>query len=253
MSIMPRQPKHARSAAGLPLGPLPLYAQTRDAFVKRLVDGVWGPGQALPSEIELAAELRVSQGTVRKALDSMAAEKLVVRHQGRGTFVAVHDEDRILFQFFKLAPDEAGEVVFPESRVIGVASGRASEAERERLELTAASRVIRISRLRELAGKVVIAERIALPARLFPRLEHGEIPNNLYGLYATRYGIAVARAQERLKAVGLDAEAAALLSAKAGAPALRIDRLALSLAGDKVEWRVSLCVTHAFHYLSELD
>jgi GntR family transcriptional regulator len=250
--MMTRRPKDAHSAEGLPLGPRPLYAQTRDAFVKRLVDGVWAPGQALPSETELAAELRVSQGTVRKALDSMVTEKLVVRHQGRGTFVAVHDEARILFQFFKLAPDGAGEVAFPESRVIEVASDRATADERERLELTAASRVIRISRLRALAGKPVIAERITLPARLFPRLEQGEIPNNLYGLYATRYGIAIARAQERLKAVGLDAEAAALLGAKLGAPALRIDRLALSLAGDKVEWRMSLCVTDEFHYLSEL-
>ena len=253
MSIMSRRPPNTRSAEDPPLGPRPLYAQTRDAFVKRLVDGVWSPGEALPSETELAAELRVSQGTVRKALDSMAAEKLVVRHQGRGTFVAVHDEARILFQFFKLAPDKAGEVALPESRVVEVASDRASEAERERLALGPSSRVIHISRLRELAGKPVIAERITLPARRFPRLEHGHIPNNLYGLYATRYGIAIARAQERLKAVGLDADAAALLGAKPGAPALRIDRLALSLAGEKVEWRVSLCVTDDFHYLSELD
>jgi GntR family transcriptional regulator len=159
-----------------------------------------------PSETELAAELHVSQGTVRKALDSMAADKLVVRHQGRGTFVAVHDEARILFQFFKLAPDDASEVAFPESRVVEVASGQANEAERERLGLRAGARVIGIRRVRALAGKPAIAERITLPARLFPRLEQGEIPNNLYGLYATRYGVAIARAQERLKAVALDAK-----------------------------------------------
>ena len=253
MSIMATRVKSLPAAPGLPLGPRPLYAQTRDAFVKRLVEGIWAPGEALPSETELAAELHVSQGTVRKALDSMAAEKLVVRRQGLGTFVAVHDEARILFQFFKLAPDGIGEVAFPESRVVEVISGRATQAERERLEFAATSRVIRIRRLRELAGKPVIVERITLPARLFPRLELGEVPNNLYGLYATRYGIAIARAQERLKAVELDAEAAALLGVKRGSPALRIDRLALSLAGEKVEWRVSLCVTDEFHYLSELD
>ena len=253
MSIMTRRPKVIRPAQDLPFGPRPLYVQTRDDFVKRLVNGVWAPGDALPSETELAAELHVSQGTVRKALDSMATEKLLVRHQGRGTFVAVHDEARILFQFFKLAPDGAGEVAFPESRVVEVTSGRATKAERERLELAASARVVRIRRLRELAGKPVIAERITLPARLFPHLEQGEIPNNLYGLYATRYGIAIARAQERLKAVGLDAEAAALLGVEPGLPVLRIDRLALSLGGDKVEWRVSLCVTDEFHYLSELD
>jgi GntR family transcriptional regulator len=245
--------KDAASTIAMAPSARPLYAQTRDALVKRLVDGVWAPGDALPSETELAAELRVSQGTVRKALDSMAADKLVVRRQGRGTFVAVHDEARILFQFFKLAPDDASEMVFPESRVVEVASGRASERERERLGLRAGVRVIRIRRVRSLAGRTAIAERIVLPARLFPRLEQGEIPNNLYGLFATRYGVAIARAQERLKAVALDAKEAALLGVAAGSPALRIDRLALSLAGDEVEWRVSLCVTSDFHYLSELD
>jgi len=252
MSIMMRRSKVFPAAQDLPLGPRPLYAQTRDAFVKRLVEGIWAPGDALPSETELAAELHVSQGTVRKALDSMAADKLLVRHQGRGTFVAVHDEARILFQFFKLAPDNAREVAFPESRVIEVATGRATDAERQRLDLSAASRVIRIRRLRELAGRPVIAEKIALPARLFPRLEQEDIPNNLYGLYAMRYGVTIARAQERLKAVALDAEAAEFLAVHSGYPALRIDRLALSLAGAKVEWRVSLCVTDEFHYLSEL-
>jgi GntR family transcriptional regulator len=253
MSIMARRLQDFSPNEATALGPRPLYAQTRDAFVKRLVDGVWAPGEALPSETELAAELHVSQGTVRKALDSMAAEKLVVRHQGRGTFVAVHDEARILFQFFKLAPDGAGEAAFPESRVVEVAAGPSSKAERERLDLRAGARVIRIRRVRALAGKPAIAERIVLPARLFPRLAEGPIPNNLYGLYATRYGIAIARAQERLKAVALDADEAALLGAKPGSPALRIDRLALSLGKDRVEWRVSLCVTDEFHYLCELD
>src|SRR5215208_4371574 len=101
------------------LGFRPLYRQVRDVLVKRIADGVWQAGQVLPSEPEIAADLGVSQGTVRKALDEMTAENLVIRRQGRGTYVARHDDARILFQFFKLVPD-SGERSFPDSRVLDV-------------------------------------------------------------------------------------------------------------------------------------
>src|SRR5215212_10884032 len=106
------------------LGFRPLYRQVRDVLVKRIADGVWQAGQALPSEPDIAADLGVSSGTVRKALDEMTAENLVVRRQGRGTFVARHDEARILFQFFKLARDD-GERRFPESKIVEVQTGPA--------------------------------------------------------------------------------------------------------------------------------
>ncbi|MBA4333713.1 MAG: hypothetical protein C0420_01800 [Methylobacterium sp.] len=102
------------------LGFRPLYRQVKANFVRRLVEGVWAPGTALPSEGQLASEIGVSQGTVRKALDELAAENLLVRRQGRGTFVAEHDEQRILFQFFKLVPDD-GVARFPDSTVLSCA------------------------------------------------------------------------------------------------------------------------------------
>ncbi len=98
------RPEQAAGAEAL--GFRPLYRQVKAIFVRRLVEGVWSPGTALPSEGQLASEIGVSQGTVRKALDELAAENLLVRRQGRGTFVAEHDERRILFQFFKLVPDD---------------------------------------------------------------------------------------------------------------------------------------------------
>jgi len=233
------------------LGFRPLYQQVRDMFVQRMVEGRWTPGQALPSEIDLAAEVGVSQGTVRKALDAMAAERLVVRRQGRGTFVAEHDEARILFQFFKLVPD-AGEPAFPESRVDSATQEPASMADAQSLQLKAGTPVLRIHRVRSLGGKPVVAETVVLPAGLFPGFVDGPIPNNLYGSFATRYGITVARAQERLKAVALDETDAAALGVPAGTAALLIDRLALGLDGLPVEWRLSRCLTADFHYHSDL-
>lgn len=233
------------------LGMKPLYRQVRDTLIRRMVDGVWAPGEPLPSEMQLAAELGVSQGTVRKALDEMAAENLVVRRQGRGTFVARHDEDRILFQFFKLVPDD-GVPRFPDSRVLSIGKAKANASEAAALGLARGSRVVRIRRVRLIAGTPLLVESLSLPDALFPGLTDMEIPNNLYGLYSSRYGITVARAREKLRAVAAPPEDAAELGVPPGTPALLIDRLGFSLDQVPVEWRVSLCLTHHVHYLSDL-
>lgn len=229
----------------------PLYRQVRERLLGRLAQGKWPAGSMLPSESALAAELGVSQGTVRKALDALTAENLLVRRQGRGTFVARHDERRILFQFFRLVPDR-GARHFPESRVLGVTCALANARERARLALPAAARVIRIRRLRTLGSLPAIAESISLPEALFPGLAERKLPNNLYGLYAEEYGISIARASERLKAVVLSAADAALLEVAPGTPALAIDRLAIAIDGRHVEWRLSRCLTGNLHYASEL-
>jgi GntR family transcriptional regulator len=220
-------------------------------FVRRLVEGVWSPGMALPSEGQLAGEIGVSQGTVRKALDELAGENLLVRRQGRGTFVAEHDERRILFQFFKLVPDD-GVPRFPDSRIIAIDGGAADERERQALDLTDGERVLRIERIRCLGDSPLVLETVVLPARMFPGLQDGPVPNNLYSLFATRYGITVAHARERLKAVALGADDARHLGVEPGTPALAIDRIALSLDGSPVELRTSLCLTQEAHYLSDL-
>ena len=188
---------------------------------------------------------------MRKALDAMAAENLVVRRQGRGTFVARHDEERIMFQFFKLVGDD-GRRTFPQSRVLGLSVAKANAAERATLKLAKDTRVIRIRRLRSIDGAPVIVENIALPEPMFPGLAAMELPNNLYGLYAMRFGVTVASTREQLKAVSVCETDAKPLSIQAGAPALKIDRLALSLERQPVEWRVSVCLTDKVHYLSEL-
>ncbi|HEX2137032.1 MAG TPA: GntR family transcriptional regulator [Microvirga sp.] len=232
------------------LGFRPLYRQVRDVLVKRIADGVWQAGQALPSEPEIAADLGVSQGTVRKALDEMTAQNLVVRRQGRGTYVARHDDARILFQFFKLVPD-SGERTFPDSRCLAVrklTDARAAEV----LGLKPRDPVVRIERVRLLRGEACVAERIHLPAALFGGLESRDLPNNLYELYASEFGVTIGRASEKLKAVAAEEWPAAALGVPVGTPLLEIDRLAYDLDGRRVEWRVSLCRTETTHYWSDL-
>ncbi len=215
--------------------------------------GEWRPAEILPSEVQLAAEYGVSQGTVRKALDDMEAENLIVRRQGRGTFVASHGPHRALFHFFHLVRKD-GVRELPTSRVISVRRERAGREEAGRLALPSGSRVVRILRVRELQGRPSIVERISAPEALFPGLGRppSDLPNTLYELYERRYGVTIVRAVERLRAVAADAEEARLLGLKPGAPLLEIDRVALGLDNRPVEWRVSRCDTGRHHYLSEI-
>ncbi len=145
----------------------PLYRQVKDAFVKRMADGIWPAGFLLPSETMLAQEVGVSQGTVRKALDELEAENLVVRVQGKGTFVSQHDEKRILFQFFKLVPDE-GVPKFPDSVVLSAGVRKATPEERAGLDLAPGAKVARVRRVRSIDGVPVILETLSLPDELFP-------------------------------------------------------------------------------------
>ena len=221
----------------------PLYQQVKDLLIERLIGGYWKPGDLLPSEIQLAEELGVSQGTVRKALDEMTAGNLLVRRQGRGTYVAEHDQEHALFHFFKMT-DRQGQPLVPESRVLRISKGRAKSADCARLQIAANAEVIRITRVRSVAGRPAIFERIVLPTALFPDLDgKRNLPNTLYTLFARDYGVTIARAEERLSAVGADADAAKHLGLERGAPLLAIDRVALGLNGQPVEWRTSLCDT----------
>ena len=80
----------------------PLYQQIKDLILQSLQTGEWKPGEAIPSEMDLAARYRVSQGTVRKAIDELSADNLLVRRQGKGTFVATHAEQQVQYRFLKL-------------------------------------------------------------------------------------------------------------------------------------------------------
>jgi GntR family transcriptional regulator len=240
-----------RAESRAALGFRPLYRQVKDVLVRRIADGVWAAGGALPSEPDIAADLGVSHGTVRKALDELAAENLVVRRQGKGTFVARHDEARILFQYFKLIPD-TDERRFPDSRTLGVET-RDADAEAARiLGLRKGAKVVALERVRSLAAQICIVERIVLPKALFPGIEKRDLPNNLYELYRAEFGVTIARATERLKAVAATRREAKHLDVPVGTALLAIDRTALAIDGAPVEWRVSLCRTDAFHYLSDL-
>lgn len=230
----------------------PLYVRVQATLRERVRSGAWQPGEMIPSEAEIGRELGVSQGTVRKALDNLTAEGVVVRRQGRGTFVVEHTPDDVLFRFFQLY-DDTGRRIRPGSISTKAKVVEADATQREKLELTKGAHVIVIERLRVRDERPFIAETIVLPRAKFQGLaERADIPNTLYDLFQQRYGILVARADERLTAVTAEARTASMLGVRKGAALLAIDRLAYGLDDRPIEWRVSLVNLDGAHYLARL-
>ncbi len=251
----------------------PLYRQIRALLLRGLQSGEWKPGEAIPSETELATRYRVSQGTVRKAIDELAAEHLLVRRQGRGTFVASHREVRTQFRFLRLRPDEAGPhdaAGAAEGAAVGesgpgmVMTSRVLECRRLRapgevaraLRLRTGEAVVLIRRLLEAESRSVVLDEIWLPGSRFrgltvERLDAWHGP--LYALFETEFGTRMIGASERIKAVAADRARARALQVAERSPLLLVERVSWTYDEQPVELRRGYCVTERHHYFNRLS
>lgn len=240
-------------AAGAGTGQ-PLYKEVKLRITRALMAGEWRPGQAIPSESRLALRFQVSLGTVRKAIDELVAEKIVVRHQGRGTFVATHTPDRTLYYFFHIVGKD-GRKETPSTRLLAFERARAGAEQAAKLGIGRGDRIYRIRNLLHLSGEPILIDDIVIGAQCFPDLDEPKFAQRngtIYGLYQERYGINVIRIAERLSATLADPVAARLLGVTKGAPLLRIERVAYTYDDRPVELRSSLVDTADHAYLSDL-
>ena len=222
--------------------------------MKRIGSGGWKPGQMLPSEVELAAEYNVSQGTVRKALIELEADRMIVRRQGVGTSVARHSSDQALFQFFRMVNLDNNRLT-PTSIVLTQRAQRANHDQATRLLLKPATMLHAIVRVRYLNGVPAIFERIFVPVALMPDLAVPagvKMGDEMYVIYQERYGISIARAAEWLAAVAATVEEARCLGVHAGSPLLEISRVASDVNGRPVELRISRCDTTRTRYSADV-
>ena len=228
----------------------PLYEQLRGPLLEGISQGRWKAGEAIPTEAALAAEFAVSIGTVRKAVDALVAGGVLVRMQGKGTFVASHNARRMMFHFFHIVP-RARDKTYPEVRTLEFRRDRADAPAARALAIPRDERVIRIRNLLTLSGTPVILDEITLPAALFPGLSEKIFTsrdNTIYHLYQSRYGINVLRTDERLRAVSATVAQAGVLGVAPGSPLLEIRRVATSFRDRPVEWRISAVNTAAHDY-----
>ena len=240
----------APEAAGMPL-----YRVVKRSLLGAIESGRCAPGTTLPSETEIAQALGVSIGTLRRAVDELTDEHILVRRQGRGTFVATHSPDRFLFQFFHVERRD-GRREAPTTELLSFERGRADVEAAQALILRPDEPVIRIENRLCLQGEPVIHERITLPATLYKGLTEKRLRDRtgtLYQLYQTEHGVTVVRAIERARAGAADRHAARVLGIAPGLPVMQVHRRALTFGDRPVEYRVSVIDTAHHDYVHQLS
>jgi GntR family transcriptional regulator len=217
--------------------------------------GEWKPGEAIPSEIELAARFQVSQGTVRKAVDELAAENLLFRRQGKGTFVATHLEPRVRFRFLRLAPKE-GAPEPAQSKVLDCRRLRAAADVARALEIKAGDPVVAIRRLLSFSNTPTVIDDIYLPGALFKGLTAdllNDYSGPLYGLFESEFGINMVRAEEKIRAVAAPDDVALALGVASSIPLLCVERISFTYGNRPVELRIGHYVTNEYYYRNSLN
>lgn len=233
----------------------PLYQQIKTLLLQRLDEGEWRPGESIPSEHELAARFQVSQGTVRKAIDELAAENLLIRRQGKGTFVPTHSEPKVRFRFLKLTPDDGHQPVSG-SQIIDCQRQRAPAEIAQHLQLKTSATVVRIRRLLSFDEQPTILDDIWLPSRVFRGVNEETIRANnkpLYAWFEMEFGVSMVRAAEAIRAVAAQTDAVMHLGVPEGSPLLQVDRVSYTYGDRPMEFRRGLYITERFHYRHTLS
>ena len=250
-------PAAPEQQASLAAGPAfsPLYRQIKGLITRELQAGAWKPGEAIPSELELAARFKVSQGTVRKAIDELAADNLLVRRQGKGTFVATHAEQKIQYRFLRLMPDSGGDRGMAR-RLLDCKRTRAPADVARMLDIKSADAVVQLRRLLLVAGQPVVLDEIWLPGSLFKGLSAERLADYkgpMYGMFEAEFGVRMIRADEKIRALAADAGSAPLLDVAVGFPLLSVERLSFTYGNKPVELRRGLYNTEQHFYRNELN
>jgi GntR family transcriptional regulator len=229
----------------------PLYLQVKDMLVQRIVAGAWKPGAAIPNEIELSRELGISVGTVRKALDEMESERLISRRQGRGTFVIDQTSNECAIRFSNIR-DPDGIRIAGEIQSCEVVPASASEAEARMLQLRNGEPVFRLRRVRTHDEHPFMVEESTIPQARFPGLaQESEISPSIVVL-AHRYGVLLARAEEKIGAARAEGAFAEALKVAEGTPLLKLDCVVYAIDGRPIEWRVAHCHLRDNYYMTEI-
>jgi GntR family transcriptional regulator len=246
------------SASGSTPAFSPLYQQIKVLMLQSLQSGEWKPSAAIPSEMELAARFKVSQGTVRKAIDELAAENLLVRRQGKGTFVATHAEQHVQYRFLRLFPD-SGDLNSEgpaQRQIIDCKRMRAPTDIARSLAIRAGDAVLQVRRILSFAEIPTILEELWLPGTPFKGLTAERLRDYdgpMYALFETEFGVRMVRAEEKIRAVLPAPEQCELLQITPQTPLLNVERTAFTYNDTPMEIRRGLYRTDTHHYRNALQ
>ena len=228
---------------------LPLYQQLQRALRHAIESRVLGPDDALPPERDLADDFSVSRITVRKAIDGLVSEGLLVRRQGSGTFVLA----RVEKNFSKLtsfSEDMRARGRNPRSVWLRKSAGTVTPEEALTLRASPGTPVYRFHRIRYADDAPMSLEYATILASCLPSLE--AVDSSLYAALE-RVGNRPVRALQRLRAVLFTAEQAELLQAKEKDPGLLVERLGFLKDGRAAEFTQSFYRGDIYDFVAELS
>ncbi|ETD72248.1 GntR family transcriptional regulator [Pelistega indica] len=254
MALKPKSKTNSKQKVSASFSPL--YKQIKELLLQSLETGEFKPGTMIPSEHDLADRFQVSQGTVRKAIDELAAENVLLRRQGKGTFVATHHEPSVRYRFLRLSADGQVEVKRTHSTILSCERLSPTEEQQKIFELSSSDEVVCIKRVMNFSNRPTVYEEIYLPAVLFKGLTfdlltHEKMP--LYGLFESHFGVQLLRCDEKLRAVSAPDSIAKLLHVAVGSPLLSIERIAYTFGEKAVEIRTGFYVTEHYYYRNSLN
>jgi GntR family transcriptional regulator len=237
----------------MPVGPGGTrYKEVKEAMLAALAAQEWKGGEVIPSEKKLAERFAVSIGTLRKAIDELCAENILIRHQGLGTFVAQHRRDRHFFRFFRVARRD-GDQTYPVVTLVNFKRAKSTPAIAARLNIDDGTRLFVFTNALALHDNVVMVDTVMLPETKFPGLTESMLrsrPNTLYNFYQDAFGINVTGTDERLRVAYASELEAKLLGLESGAPVLEVERVAYSLNQKPVEYRITHINTEHYEYIA---
>jgi GntR family transcriptional regulator len=231
----------------------PLYQVVEEHLRSMIDSGEFVAGDLIPSDPQLASQLSVSTGTIKKAIDNLVRERRLYRHQGKGTYVSRIDFNNSLFRFTTYG-DETGH----ETRIHKVTTERLIEKgaamDCKRLGVAAGAPLLYIERVGYANDVPVMVEYSRWRAELLPGLENQavHIPDLLYALIEEEYKVPVIRANEALTAGGADEKTARLLQIDVGAPVLVLNRTTFTTDNRVIEVRTSKGRADRFSYTTEI-
>jgi GntR family transcriptional regulator len=228
----------------------PLYQQLQRALRRAITEGWLGADDALPSERQLAADLSISRITVRKALDALSTEGLLISRRGAGNFVAPPAHiDKHFAKLTSFSEDMRSRGFEPSSEWLKRSCGPVRSEEALKLGLGPGTLVYRFHRLRfadrrPMAIETATVIGLALPSELV-------VENSLYEALDHTVGRPV-RALQRLSAVLLDDEQATLLRTEPDSAGLMVERVGFGRDGRAIEMTVSVYRGDTYDFVAEL-
>jgi GntR family transcriptional regulator len=228
---------------------LPLYQQLQRALRQAIERRVLGPEDALPPERDLAAELAVSRITVRKAIDGLVTEGLLVRRQGSGTFVSARVEKNFA-KLTSFSEDMRARGRNPRSVWLRRSEGTVTPEESLTLRSSPGTPVYRFHRIRFADDAPMSLEYATVLASCLPSLD--AVETSLYEALE-KAGNRPVRALQRLRAVLFTAEQAELLQAKEKDAGLLVERLGFLKDGRAAEFTQSYYRGDIYDFVAELS